>query len=718
MPRDGKQRFSKVEYSTTILGGGTTAQGVAYPGGLDLTTPTLRLQPGALRDCVNFEVALAGGYGRIPGYERFDGRTSPSSVNYVALQTTNMLRVPAVGSTVWDVDGVTHATVVATTGGVLTGPGSIIVANVQGGTGSFPTPTSFLFEDAGLTLLIGAYINPYTTLVITPQQDAQYKAGAADVYRALIGAVPGEGPILGVVATNFGGVDKVFAFRNNVGSTAANIYVSSTSGWTLVPLFNQVSFTLGGASQPPDGTTLTQGGVTATIKRVVTASGTWTGNTAAGILVITNPSGGNFAAGAATITGGINVTLGGIQTAITIAPGGKYQFSKYNYFGQPTTKRIYGADGVNKAFEFDGTTYVPITTGLLNDHPSYIASHLSYLFLGFEGSIIFSAPGSPYRYSAVDGAGQIAVGDSVSGMITLPGSQTTSTLAIYQQANTSFLYGNDVTSFALRTFNNGIGALPFSIQNLFDTFVFDNLGVITTKTTLNYGNFLPNTLTRNIYPFIVQERSKVTCSVPAFDKAQYRVFFSDGYGIWITSINQQYLGAGIVQFPNPVYCVDGTDLIDHSHAIYFGSNDGNGFVYQMDKGTSFDGGELLARFTMAWDAIKSPRILKRFRALSLEFQSSNYAAVSLGYQLGYSTSQIIQQATANLTANIANSAIWDSFTWDAFVWDGVALFPTDLSIDGTAENIQVSIYSKTNYIQPFNVNSVIYHYTPRRGIRV
>ena len=61
---------------------------------------------------------------------------------------------------------------------------------------------------------------------------------------------------------------------------------------------------------------------------------------------------------------------------------------------------------------------------------------------------------------------------------------------------------------------------------------------------------------------------------------------------------------------------------------------------------------------------------------------------------------------------------WDSFTWDNFVWDGQTLSPTDVDMTGTAENVQITVSSGTNYIGAYTVNSLIHHYSNRRGIRV
>ena len=86
MSASKKQQWAEVKYSQTQLGGGTTSQGTAFAGGLDLTTPNLRLQNGALRDVLNFEVAQYGGYARIDGYDRFSGQFAPHEANYTLVQ--------------------------------------------------------------------------------------------------------------------------------------------------------------------------------------------------------------------------------------------------------------------------------------------------------------------------------------------------------------------------------------------------------------------------------------------------------------------------------------------------------------------------------------------------------------------------------------------------------------------------------------------------------
>ncbi|MGC8536709.1 MAG: hypothetical protein ACP5QR_14450 [Rhizomicrobium sp.] len=711
--RQAQMSMPPVQYSVSRLGGGITKNGVSYPGGLDLTTPSLALQPGAIRDGINFECLQSGGYGRIVGYERFDGHPKPSDATYQLIQFSTFTTVPAVG------DSLNQATSLAT--------GTVIAVNNASGayyvcltkvTGTFDT--THVVSDGSNT--VGTPVT--RTISLTAKQDAQYTALAADNYRADISAVPGSGAILGVVGMNYNGTDVQYAFRNSTDGTQANLYRASSSGWTLINLNNIVYWTggTGLAAQPAEGGTLTQGSITATIKRVIWQTGSWavSGGTATGAFVIDAPTGGNFASGSATTSDGATITLSGAQSAITLSPGGHYEMVKANFSGQSVTRRIYGCDGVNNAFELDpnGDIYAPIKTGASPDTPKHITFHKNFLFLSIDSSLLYSGPGLPYQWTSTSGAGEIATGDRVTGFITLPGSQTTATLAVFMRANTGFLYGTDTTTFNLTIFNTGLGALDYSVQNLFDTFFFDDIGMVTLRTTFNWGNFLPSNLTRNILPFIEQERTKLSASTIMRSKSQYRVFFSDGYGLFLTMINGQYLGVSEVLFPNPVWCCDESEDSSGVERLYFGSNDGNGYVYEMERGTSFDGANLYAYATLAWNPIGSPRILKRFRAASIEMQGNGYAEVQFGYRLGYGSQNIGQPPNVTYPSQFTAAPVWDSFTWDQFIWDGVTLAPTDVDVTGTAENIQVTLASTGNYIPAYQINSVIYHYSMRRGMRV
>ena len=713
--------WAKVQYGQTQLGG-VAVQGAFQPGGLDLVTPTLRLAPGVLRDVINFECAQNGGYRRIDGYERFDGRFPPSSATFTIVQLSGAADFT---------DDFNSDFVVGAFATVTPPIGSTVIQDVTGATGVVvaivvaPRPYLVLTRTTGAfdeksavrTVPGGVYIGQAVplTVALTLKEAAVYKAAAADAYRVLIHEVPGSGPVRGVVGMVFGGIDQVFAFRDNVGATACGLWQATPGGWTAVPFGSLISFTAGsGGAPPPEGAMLTQGGVTATLQRVMWQNGTWTG-TASGDFVIIAATGA-FLTGAATVAGGYSVTLTGSQRLISPLPGGRYEFAKANFSGQVTTRRIYGADGVNPAFEFDGVTYAPIKTGAVPDHPSHITYHKNYLFLAQGSSVMFCAAGLPFRWSAVDGGGEIATGDVVNGMLTLPGDQTSAALAVLLRGSFSVLYGTNPTDFNFVAFSTGVGAQKYSVQNMFDLFILDDLGVIALKTTLNFGNFEPASLTKNILPFIQRQRGHLLASSVNREKSQYRLYFSDGYALYVSVLNQEYLGATLIRYPHAMFCTDTTNQTTQIEATYAGGTDG--YVYHLDIGTSLDFDPIDAHFTTIWDVQRSPRVLKRYRALSIEFQGAGYAEARVGYQLGYGSSQIAQLPDIDTILRLTGISVWDTFIWDNFIWDGADLLPTDLDLTGTAENIRFQVSSGTNYIESYTVNSFIYHYSMRRGLRV
>jgi hypothetical protein len=669
---------------------------IQLQGGLDLVTPTLSLAPGVARESVNFEVAITGGYSRIPGYERFDGRPNPSDAVYATATVVNTA-VLAVGNTIANFAGTITGVIIAITGSDIVYTKAV---------GDFSVSDNLYVSSVLKTSIVSLGASVSADGVTA----AQYSALAANVYRADISAVPGSGSILGVCYLYT--TDEVFAWRNNAAGTAKAIYKGTTGGWTLVPLGYEMGFSTG-SNELFEGDTITgqTSGAVATVKRIVLSSGTWAAHTAAGYLI--------FASVTGTFSTGENLRIGvttyahavAAQTAITLQPGGKLDFVIEN-FGAAT--RIYGADGVNKGFEFDGTVYAPIRTGMTTDTPSHVAVHKQHLFFSFNSSVQFSGLGVPYEWDPIVGAGEIALNNDVTAFLVQPGDQSTGAMAIYSDENTYMLYGSSSANFALVSYNIGTGAKEFTCQNVNVSYSFDDRGVINMATTLNFGNFDSAALTMNLRPFIQERRELSTASGVNREKGQYRVFFSDGYGLYVTLANGKYMGSMTVYFPNPVACMCEGQKPNGSETAFFGSTDG--YVYRLDAGTSFDGTEIPASLTLVFNAIGSPRLLKRFRRGSLEITGSSYAEFSFNYDLSYGTTYLNQEAQASYSTNLVNSA-WDMSYWDAFVWDGRSLSPSEVEMKGTAENIAIRLASISAIYQPFTINSIILHYTARRGIR-
>lgn len=670
---------------------------LAFTGGADYVSPPLRIPPGFAREAQNWEQDINGGYSRVVGYERFSGKAKPSDAAYAVLDIT-LTGALAVADVLTDNAGTSFGTVIAIEAGnarvaLTLMTGHFTAGNIKVGAVTVGTCAAAEVTDGAATPLL----------------HAQYRNLAADVYRALIAAVPGSGTLLGVWLYN----DVVYAFRNNAGATAVDMYKSTASGWSLVALGREVAFTSGGTYTVVEGDTITgaTSAATAVITRVVLTSGTWAAGTAAGRLIFASQTG-TFQAENLNVGANLNVaTIAGNSSAITFAvPNGRFEFMNKNFGGSANTTRMYGCDGKNRGFEFDGTVFVPIATGMTADTPTHLCAHKNHLFFSFVGSIQHCAPGQPYVWSVIVGAAELAMGDTVTGFMPQPSGTTEAALAIFTRNNISILYGSGVASWLLNPFEEEAGGYAYSIQRVGTTYMFDDRGLTSLRTTQTYGNFASATLSKRIHSWLKTKRTLVSASCIIRDKNQYRLFFSDGSALYVTFDNGKIVGMLPILLVDPVRCVVSGEMLDGTEVCFMGSADG--FVYQMEKGTSFDGDAIEAFLHLVFNHSGTPRQMKHYRTCTFEIAGDGYFAFSFTYELGYAATTIEQPGSVTIVNNLS-PALWDSFVWDSFFWDGLNLLPAEAKLEGDGENISLRIRSNSDYYEAARISGALITYTPR-----
>ena len=404
----------------------------------------------------------------------------------------------------------------------------------------------------------------------------------------------------------------------------------------------------------------------------------------------------------------------GADAAITLLPSGRYECIKENFGGAANTTRVYGADGVNKAFEFDGTVFVPIRTGMTTDTPAHIFAHKKQLFLSFDGSAQHSGPGTPYQFTLITGAGELGMGDTITGFAGQPGSEAGAALAIFTRNRLSILYGSDSSDWNLVAYRDEIGAYAHTIQDVGFTMFLDDRGITDIRTSQSFGNFAHNAVSDRIRNDLNENRTLAIASCISRDRNQYRLFCSNNKAYYVTITGGKVIGIMPMLFEHTPRCAWTAEDTDGSEVMFMGSDDG--YVFQMDRGTSFDGEDIEFYTDLAWNFQRSPRVDKNYRDASLELDGSGYATFSFGYALGYEDTEIPQPSYQAVTTNFAATR-WDTFTWDAFFWDGSTLLPSVVDVDGMAENISIGIRGQGDYFEPFTLTGVVIHYTPTRRLR-
>ena len=467
---------------------------IPFTGGYDTDSPVVFLPAGIVTSSKNFEEDVNGGYITTTGYERFNGKPKPSSAIAYKLNVTN-IGTATVGSTL------TGATSGATCKILAIYPSYFVVTKT---TGVFVTESS----TAGSVSIVG----PAIGAAFSGLELALNTQLAANDYRLDIAAVPGTGPILGVWHYN----NVVYAFRNTL-TTGVGMYKSSTSGYVQVVFGEEVSFSNANTSVQ-DADVLTQGAVTATISRVVVQSGTLASGTNTGRLIITGRAGGNYTAAAATSTGGGALTLSGAQTAITIPnQNGRFEFVNANFTGASTSYRMYGVDGSNRAFEFDGTTFVPITSALPVDQPEHIVEFKKHLFLSESSRVVNSAIGDPYNWTSTAGAAEIGLGEDLTGFQLQPGATSGGALSMFCRNHTYMFYGTSAADWNLVSYNSESGAIPYTIQKIGQTFSMDDRGLTSMEAAQEFGNFIQSTVSRRVNTWLRGLRNLAIDSQIAYD---------------------------------------------------------------------------------------------------------------------------------------------------------------------------------------------------------
>ena len=665
-----------------------------FKGGLDLQSPALQIDPGALIAVLNYMCDTDGGYSRIDGYERYDGRTSPSDGTYYRATCTFSNGGPAVGDTITGADSTETAVVV-----------------VVGATYICYTKRSGAFNADEVFTVAAVAKGTFTAIGVekgetSPLLHATALNAAADVYRSDIAKPAGtSGPCrgLGILA----GV--LYGFWDNTGATAGLIFKATSSGWTAVDISDheEIYFDTGvGTIAVGDTITGAISGATATVEAVVVTSGAWEAN-AAGKLVVSGVAGGPFQIENLTVTG-VEATVTVINAAISITVGGRYEIVPYNFTGSTDTEKLYGCDGVNRAFEFDGSVYVPIDTGMTTDTPKHIRAYLKQLFLSFRGSNQNSAPGEPHVWSVVTGAGEIAIGDTIVGY-----ARQAKALAIMSRNSTNQLLGSTVADWDLDDISDETGAIEWTIQNITRTFYLDDRGIISLSRAQEYGNFNIATLSRKIQARIDAMRQVVVASSVYRSKDQYRLYGNDGTGVCMTLGTGRYgpeYYFSLFEYPDNVACaVDGEDSTGKD-VVFFG--DDAGMVYQADKGSSFDGENIEAYAFLPFNNSKSPSVLKTYRRAIIEMTAIGYSAISYNALFSYGSVDI--QAHRSESAIVAKGGLWDLSTFGEFFYDQEVVGNPAITLEGDGENCSLFVYSDTDLDLGHKIDGAIVHYTPRR----
>lgn len=218
----------------------------------------------------------------------------------------------------------------------------------------------------------------------------------------------------------------------------------------------------------------------------------------------------------------------------------RYVFITANFYGDINLESIYGANGLGRAFAYNGENFYKIYTqpDPDKDMPRHVAFHHTHLALGYyDGRVDISVVGEPYNFSGLDGASSWAIGDSVTGLLPLTGA----ILGVFCKKSIVGISGTTVDNFATQTLSPSLGAVEYTITNMGYPVYANAYGVYTLSQTQQYGDYLGTPLSQQVSPWLrprlirkYTSNKEVVVAWPVRSKNQYKLAFSDGYVMSMT----------------------------------------------------------------------------------------------------------------------------------------------------------------------------------------
>lgn len=394
-----------------------------------------------------------------------------------------------------------------------------------------------------------------------------------------------------------------------------------------------------------------------------------------------------------------------------LTPSGNYRCINYSFSG---TRMMYGASGVHKAFQWDGTTWTDLTTGMSPDTPDHIAAHKKHLFLSFGNSTQHSSLGDPTSWSVVTGAGELLTDLPVTGYSVMPNGS----LGIFTREGILLLAGTSSSDWVannLVEYGNNAGALPDTIVGMGSNVRFvDTRGVYDFAASDVSSDFRDALISTDLDNDLEDVWPTATCATVIRKKGQMRVFFSDGSGALFV-FNRDAVMPTLMRFPNIVRkCVSAEDSAGNE-VVLFGSDDG--YIYRMESGRSHGGQTINAYLETAFYDCGLKHNVKRFRRARFDVGKVGKESLIV------STRYIIEDGglrrdvddTPGYTGD--GTPLGSLATLGSTLLGGLPLVEGEMDLSGTSQWISFIMRSDTDDELPWEIDGISIDYFPGRARR-
>lgn len=395
-----------------------------------------------------------------------------------------------------------------------------------------------------------------------------------------------------------------------------------------------------------------------------------------------------------------------------LLPGGRFEFKEIHYAGR--SRELVGVDGVNHGFIWDGEAFKQIVNPGMDetsdDCPIHVESLPSeiLLFAYAGGSLQWSELGNPEGWDVVEGAGEAALASDITGVQ----SQAKDTTAVFCADRTYVIRGRVPNQWQVETLFSDAGAVEHSIQSVGDSIYLDAKGLTRLSRVQQFGDFDSLPLSQKVDPLMKAAIHDLDCTLISRAKHQYRIFLSSGAGVVATIVGGEVVGFSQFDYGRRMFCAASVNTKAGERMLCGGYD---GFVYELDSGTSFDGDliETLAR--LAYSSFSNQNqsltgIKKRLSRAVLEIRAQSPIEAFFAPSFDYEDADIPESVEGQIA--LGEGAYWGGGNFDEASWSSSLVHRAHFPLVGIGETVSALIQTRSDVALPHALSTLSYRFIP------
>ena len=428
---------------------------------------------------------------------------------------------------------------------------------------------------------------------------------------------------------------------------------------------------------------------------------TYTGKSAGAFTGVTRATGGTTAANHA-VTDVVSEAWTVRDTGRTNAA--RYNFEKYNFDGND---KIILVDQTNAPTIFNAS----LTASDVGDSSVSGAKHVvafkNHMFYSGMSStpqeVVFSEPFNEDGFNSGSGAGSIKVDDTVVGLRVFRDN-----LFIFCENRIFKMGGSSLSDFAIVPVTRNIGCINgFSILEFAGDLVFLGPdGLRTVAGTARIGDVELGTISTNVQQLFRENLDDADAFVSLVipDKTQYRIFFSKATGTASATIGVIVVMKGqafefsTMKGIRPA-CAD-TVIEDGDVVVLHGGFDG--FVYRQEKGNTFDGTLINAKYRSPDLSMGDPGVRKHMQRVNINYAPESTIDADLFVRYDYESNTSTRPAAYPLdSTNVAG--IYGTSTYGSAVYGGPSQPIVRKAVEGSGFAVALRVEDGATATAPYTL---------------